>query len=149
MLTANPTFNDFNKTGSSPAARAQDSANNIAMLRTRYGTEIRFTNAQYGGAVLHVGPGQIEFRNLLVTGSNVHGGAAAGYIGGIVSSEGAMRIVGCSVWGSGGSGINVNSTHALLTNCFACSCGEAGFSTNLRGHLDLEQCGPYGNWTWT
>ena len=72
MRTTVPAYADFYKTGSSPAQRAADSANNIAMLRTSYGTEIQFTNTVIGTgqmAVWHTGPGKIRFKDLLVTGA--------------------------------------------------------------------------------
>ena len=72
---ARPTVSDFAKTGSSAGARAADSANNIAMLRSRYGTEIRFQNTDFDGCVQHNSSGRITFQDLLIAGPNVSAGA--------------------------------------------------------------------------
>lgn len=146
MLAANPIYNDFAKTGHSPAARASDAANNIAMLRTRYGTEIQFGNAQFGGTVLHSGPGRITFKNLLVTGSNISAGNAAGYLVGIAPAGGAScQIVGCAVWGSGGGGIGTGGGSSFCHNSFAVGNWLYGFGAGLGSTMELAGCGAYGN----
>jgi hypothetical protein len=141
MLTSIPNGSNFYATGSSPAARAQDSANNIAMLRTRYGSEIRFDNTLLGqSAVQNLGAAAINFTNLLVTGSNINGGAAANLISGY---GGNAAFSGCSVWGSGGNGFSANGTVQSFQNCFTSGC-IFGFSC-VAGTQTLLACGSFGN----
>lgn len=138
MLAANPTFADFYKTGSTPAARAQDSANNIAMLRSRYGTEVRFDNNLRGAAISNMGPGQPIIKNLLVTGANVSAGVAAANL---VGMAGSLYIMGCSVWGSGGAGIQAG-TMTVLDGVVVCAC-QSGISS-VAGNMGIRNSAVYG-----
>jgi hypothetical protein len=148
MLTSIPNGSNFYATGSSAAARAQDSANNIAMLRTRYGTEIRFDNTLLGvGAVQHRGPGGINFVNLLITGQNVAGANAItmSLIAGIGCGAGSScNVTGCSVWGSGGNGIFASGGTVGVYNSFACGCWANGMYS-VGGLLGLQASGSFGN----
>jgi hypothetical protein len=147
MLAARPVFADFARTGNSAAARANDSANNIAMLRTRYGTEVQFTNSTITPAVGHYGGGRITFQDFLITGSNVPAGATAGQVAGIGPAWGASIF--CSnvtVWGSGSYGFIVVGGHMECTSCFAVSCQTAGGFHSVSGaSMPLSACGAFGN----
>ena len=149
MRTTVPAFNDFFKTGNAPAQRAADSANNIAMLRTRYGTEIQFNNSVIGTgqmAVWHTGPGKIRFKDLLVTGANVYAGAAFGLIGGIGCQRGSACLsIGCTVWGSGSYGFWTSGGNHDCENCYATGNWTTGFYANSGGTMQLNACGGYGN----
>ena len=149
MRTTVPTFTDFYKTGSTPAQRAADSANNIAMLRTRYGTEVQFTNTVLSPprmAVWHQGGGKITFKDLLVTGANVYAGNAFSLIGGIGCPNGAaVYSIGCTVWGSGSYGFWTSGGNHMAEKCFATGCWTQGFYCNGGGSMLLMGVGGYGN----
>jgi hypothetical protein len=146
MLTSVPNGSSFYVTGSSAAARAQDSANNIAMLRTRYGSEIHSDNTLLGqGIIQHMGPGGIHFVNLLITGQNVSAGAAISLVAGIGCGAGSScSVTGCSVWGSGGSGVFSSGSTMGIQNSFVCGCWANGFYS-VGGVIGLQACGAFGN----
>jgi hypothetical protein len=147
LLTSVPTAANFARTGSSPAARALDSSNNIAMLRSRYGTEIRFTNAflSTGGvAVQHTGPGQIEFRNLLITGENTPSGVN---LGAAISGP-AMTLRGVSIWGAGTSSIfGIQNSYISMYSSFVSSSQNDGISVGTGGSVILQDSGVFGGST--
>jgi Right handed beta helix region len=111
MLAANPVSANFAKTGSAPAQRASDSANNISMLRGRYGSEVRFDNTLVNrGAVQHFGPGRITYKNLLITGANALHPSWNSWIVPTTAVGGTQILLdGCAIWGSGGYGISINT----------------------------------------
>src|SRR4030095_11985988 len=113
-----PTTGNFQRSGSDAASRANDSAFNIQMLRARYATEIKMALGQFGG-LLHSGPGQITYKNLLVTGPNVltQGQRGLSLVGPTIYSAS------CSVWGSSDVGIGAATGHIETFNCHVCSCG--------------------------
>ena len=144
MIGPAPQYGDFQKNGSSSAQRAQDSANNIAMLRTRYGTEVQFNNssATYYGALRHDGPGAISYQNILVTGANVDAGSAEAAVGGVAC--GPASAISCNnvtVWGSGSYGFVMNGGSAFFNSCFACGCFTDGFVVTGGGKITMQQCG--------
>jgi hypothetical protein len=147
MLAAVPSFADFAKTGNSAAARAADSANNLAMLRSRYGTEIRYPIDFLGNCVSHVGPGQPLFANLLITGANVSGAASGRQnASAAFSTSYAAYLLNVCVWGCQAQGIGVSSGGQLgLTNCFACGCFEDGFHAHAGATMIPQGCGSFGN----
>lgn len=76
MLAASPAYGNFSQSGNTPAARAQDAANNIAMLRSRYGTEIAVvatydapSNSYQSYGVRNLGPGAPVVQDMLFTGN--------------------------------------------------------------------------------
>ena len=120
MKAARPTVADFAKTGSSAGQRAADSANNIAMLRSRYGTEIRFQNTDFGGVIQHVSPGRITFQDLLLAGPNTFAGADYVKIAGINPPRGGgIYCVGVAIWGSGSMGFMCVESVLDCSQCFA------------------------------
>ncbi len=102
MLAAIPTTDaSYALTGSSPSARATDSAANIAMVRTRFATELHFTS----GSSFEITGGQMcGIDALLITGD---GSAAQGlYLNGVLDpqiiSKGTSGIAVYNFIGSGG-----------------------------------------------
>jgi len=145
MLAAMPSFGDFAKTGNSATARAADSATNIAMLRTRFGTEIQFTNAQLF-ALQHTGPGRITYAQLLLTGQNVYAGASYGAVCAVAPPHGgAVFMNNCAVWGSGSFGICAIEGTLDASNVFVCGCWTHGVYAHTRGGGAWTNCGTYGN----
>jgi hypothetical protein len=147
MLAALPSFGDFYHTGPGSAQRATDSANNIAMLRSRYGTEVQISNTSLLiPGLQHIGGGQITFTNILVTGSNVYVGAGRDAIVGVAPGFGAaLNCVGVTVWGTGSFGFMAAGGDVFCTNCFAANNWTSGFLTRSGGRLTIQACGVYGN----
>ena len=146
MKAARPTVADFAKTGSSAGARAADSANNIAMLRARYGTEIRFQNTDFDGCVQHNSSGRITFQDILITGPNVSAGADYIKICAIRPPRGgSIYCVGVAVWGSGSMGFMAVEAVCDCSYCFASSNYADGFFAFVGGEMVLDHCGSFGN----
>jgi hypothetical protein len=135
MLAGAPIAGNFAQTGQAPAQRAADSANNIVMLRGRYGTEIRVLSSSpaagvYAHGVQNVGPGSPTIQDMLITGPNFSGFSASYAIGrwmGVrVDQAQSIRCINVACWGLdngyyGGSGI------LSATNCSACGLFGSGF----------------------
>jgi hypothetical protein len=149
MLAAAPGPADFAKTGNTAAARAADSASNIAMLRTRFGTEIQFTNAQLN-ALIHTGPGRITYRQLLITGQNVYAGNPAyANISAVAPQRGcAIYMDTCAVWGSGSFGIVAIESTFDANNVFVSGCWTHGVYMHTGGRMAWAGGGSFGN-TWS
>ena len=146
MKAARPTVSDFAKTGSSAGARAADSANNIAMLRARYGTEVRFQNTDFDGAVQHNSSGRITFQDILITGPNVSAGADYVKICAIRPPRGGgIYCLGVSVWGSGSMGFMAVEAVCDCSYSFSCSNYADGFFAFVGGNMVLDHCGSFGN----
>ena len=132
MKAARPTVADFAKTGSSAGQRAADSANNIAMLRSRYGTEIRFQNTDFGGVIQHVSPGRITFQDLLLAGPNTFAGADYVKIAGINPPRGGgIYCLGVAIWGSGSMGFMCVSPCSIAHNASRAAIGRTVSSPSL------------------
>jgi len=149
MLAALPVTTDFARTGNSSGARASDSANNIAMLRSRYGTEIQFNNAAVpiaGEMIIgHVGPGRITIKNVLVTGQNVYASAGA-FFGAIGPAHGCnMLCDGVAVWGSGWNAFAVSQGNLDCIRCFASGNHGVGFMSYGGSRMSLYYSGSFGN----
>lgn len=148
MLSTNPTFSDFAKTGSGSVARASDSANNIAMLRTRYGTEVHFVNTDLQ-AIQHVGPGRITFKDILITGQNVFAGSGPppynGITGLLVARGSAAICTNVAIWGSGSFGFMALQGFLALDHCWVCGCKTDGIFAFLNAGITTYTCGSYGN----
>jgi hypothetical protein len=147
LKAALPTMADFAKTGNSAAARAADSSNNIAMLRTRFGTEIHLLNSDIGiNGISHVGGGTPWFKNILITGENVAAPSPGWPQNAAAPNNGAsMNLQGISCWGmcSGAIG-SFGASVVQADNCFVCS-SQYGFGAVMGAHLTMSQCGAYGN----
>ncbi len=82
MLAPAPLYANFAVTGADDGNRTANSATNIVMLRTRYGTEIHNTQAHLGNsgsqfyscAITNFGPGKPIIQDMLVTGDNIFPG---------------------------------------------------------------------------
>jgi len=141
MLGAVPTKYDFAKTGFTAAARDNDAAQNLYMLRTRYGTEVRFTQQdQYG--IQHVGPGRITISNILVTNERnptPAGLAPASCV--CVAAGGSMYCAYVSVWGGNTYGFSAISSSIDFTQCYSVAACYAGFATAMGGAMILYSAG--------
>jgi hypothetical protein len=137
-----PRTANFQRTGSGAPGRAADASWNLNnMLRIRYGTEIRMDTTTWRG-ISHLGPGRITFKNLLVVGPNVLSSGQRGFS----ASGSAMRIIECSVWGSGDTGYVADQLgHIITQNCHACASSANGFSATGKGGIALYGGGAYGN----
>ena len=146
MKAARPTTADFAKTGSSAGARAADSANNIAMLRSRYGTEVRFQNTDFSGIIQHQSQGRITFQDILLAGPNTFAGADYVKIAGISPPRGgSIYCVGVAIWGCGSMGFQATEGVLDCSQCFASGNWADGFFAFTTGSMVLDQCGSYGN----
>lgn len=136
------TSGNFAQTGNSVAARTADSANNITMLRDKYGTEIH-QPAVSGFAITSVaGSGRPMVADLLVTGPNYWSLEGIGKWNGVTGRDISCSNVTC--WGLdigfyGGGDL-------FLYNCFACGCFRNGFQITAGGMLSASQCGSFGNY---
>jgi len=146
MLAANPVSTDFTKNSSAQAA-----ANNIAMLRSRYGTEVRIgnppANTHYIG-IQHTGPGKITFKDILVTGAQIFipdGGTANAWNVAVCDGS-AMTCIGVASWGGGGDAFDcLNGATMDLTRCFAVNAMHDGLVPWVGASMLLHQTMVYGN----
>lgn len=135
-----PSTGHFQRSGSSSANRAADSAFNILMLRARYGTEIRMPSTA-GIGIQHLGPGQIIFKNILVTGPNVTAAGSRGFS----ADSSAMTCVGCSTWAIGDVGfVTSGGGHLYAIDCHASGCITRGFAA-VGSTMHCRGGGSYGN----
>lgn len=146
MAAAAPNFANFFHTGSSAGARATDSANNIAMLRTRFSTEIQFANTAGAYGIQHTGPGKPVYQNILITGANVFAGSLYNGMGGVIAGKNCqIDCINVCVWGSGSFGfVNVGGTIGT-NNCFAVGNWTDGYFNTLAARLGSFASGAYGN----
>jgi hypothetical protein len=135
-----PTGNYFQRSGSSAAARTNDATFNIQMLRARYGTEVRMTGS-VGLGLQHTGPGQITYKNILVTGPNF---LVTGSRGVSVDAGSSATVDGVSVWGIGDSGY-AGSGFLTAIRSHACACASRGFAFTGGGFLALLGGSASGN----
>jgi len=142
-IAGNLTGSMFAQTGSSAAARAADSANNIAMLRTRFGTEIQVpaTAAFQAGIDSTSGSGRPTIQDILITGPNYWSGDGVGRWCGVTGRDVACINVSC--WGldlgfyGGGN--------YYLSYCFASGCHRAGMLVTSSSLLGISYSGCFGN----
>jgi hypothetical protein len=152
MLAAPPSWTNFAQTGASPAARAADSANNIVMLRSRYGTEIKISNGspengEFDG-IYNVGPGRPTLQDLLVTGPNYSGVDAAHPVGrwtGPRCDGGHLMLCyNVAVWGVD-HGFYCGGSVMITNSCSACGCFGMGFMMTGGGTFGTSNCWALGN----
>lgn len=136
MLAAAPTRANFAITGNTAAARAADANNNINMLRTRYGTEIRM--AAGGAGVQNVGPGYVSFKDLLVSGQYL-----AGTVGFYAVPGYNMSAQNCAAFGCDYGFFSYEAF--FVYDSFACGHAVCGFQAAGPGNLSASKCGSYGN----
>jgi hypothetical protein len=132
-------FASFQHTGNDAASRANDSGYNITMLRARYGTEFRVSGVTNG--IMHFGPGRINFKNILVTGSNA---AIAGQA--CFAARGSMKCEGCSVWGAGDVAYAAYGPAQLWSqNSHVCAGAGRGFAGTGNSEMILIGGSSQGN----
>jgi hypothetical protein len=146
MIGANPVRTDFAQTGADAAHRAQDAAYNIAMLRTKYGTEIKMpystTTTTYG--VVNNGPGNVTFQDILISGTQVPSPYPFPLQSGTDIPPGYSGLfINVSVWGSQIGFYNQQSSQ--YNNCWATANTFAGFDSGGFGLMNCFNCGSYGN----
>jgi len=145
MLTGQnpPSTANFQRSGSSASARANDSSFNIQMLRSKYGTEVKLDATQWATGLEHHGPGRITYKNILVTGPNY---LVSGQLGVSLKSSNCL-VSGCSMWGIGDSGYGLSgSSHIDSYGSHACSCqGVGGFAFSTGSGWLGSGSGSYGN----
>lgn len=138
MLAAAPTAVNFAQTGNSAGARAADSANNIAMLRSRYGTEIRCAAGQTG--IVNTGPNEPIIKDLIVTGPNYNGSQAMGIGAGLSRN---IRCDNVSCWGLDNGWYG--GGFFICNACFACGCFGYGWLLTGPGGAGLSYSCAFGN----
>jgi hypothetical protein len=137
MKTARPAFGNFSVTGYSDAARTADSANNIVMLRSRYGTEIQNSQAHLGNGgqfyscgIINNGPGQPLIQDILITGDNNHNLGRFQLVG-IMCSGRNINCANVAVWGETAGFGCYNGGYMLFSDiCYASGNIMAGFDTS-------------------
>lgn len=72
-----PTWSQFAATGTNATRRSQDAISNLALLRSRFGTEIKIP-ASGGVGMTNSGPGRVYFRDLLIIGDRLADTAPGG-----------------------------------------------------------------------
>jgi len=133
---------NFAQTGNTPAARTADSANNIAMLRNKYGTEIVMPATDGFGITSVAGSGRPTVADMLVTGPNYWSGAGIGKWNGCSGRDVNYSNVSC--WGLD-IGFYAGAGTLILQNCFACGCFRNGFQATGGAKLAFNQSGTFGN----
>ncbi len=132
----------FAQTGSSPAARAADSANNIAMLRTRFGTEVQVP-ATTGFGIGNVGPGMPTVQDILITGPNYWSGDSIGRWNGTgLQDQRMMQMINVSCWGLD-IGFVGGGTYRLQY-CFSSGCFRNGALCTSVGVKSVTYSGFFG-----
>jgi hypothetical protein len=145
MLAAAPTYSNFFATGA-----ASDSANNIAMLRTRYGTEIAVVQPRdvgtfipgYATGITNLGPGAPQIQDILITGDNIYPPANSQYrTSGIFVNSTQLRISNVACWGltEGFSTINSGGYIRCMTMCSASSCQIFGWGAFQGSSIRIER----------
>ena len=136
----------FFQTGNSAGARANDSANNITMLRTRFGTEVVVTPTNVNGIQQLSGSGTPTIQDMLITGPNYWSGVGIGrFIGVYMGGGRKINCVNVSAWGLdigfyGGGEI-------YCSYCFTCGCFRSGFQvTGGNAILGFGYSGSFGNY---
>jgi hypothetical protein len=144
MKAAAPLYSDFFATGA-----GSDSANNIAMLRTRYGTEIVVVQprdlgnggiAGYASGIINLGPGAPQIQDILISSDNVYPGNNPWRTNGIFVNATAVRIGNIATWGltEGFSCINAGYIRCM-TMCSASSCQICGWIASQNGNIRIER----------
>jgi hypothetical protein len=143
MLAAPPTYSNFFATGA-----ASDSANNIAMLRTRYGTEIAVVQPRdvgnagqgYAAGVTNLGPGAPQIQDILITGDNIYPGNNPYRTVGIFVKSTSIKVSNVATWGlTDGFNAIANGFIQCLTMCSASSCQISGWEANQGGSIRVER----------
>jgi hypothetical protein len=147
MLAAPPTSASFVATGNSQAARNADAQSNIAMLRSRYGTEIRtpistYMNnfyPNYAIGIMQGGPGTPMLKDILVTGDGV-GPSTNGNMVLVAAFGHSLNCNNVAVWGSGGPGFYAKQGGMMdfIVECSADYCTE-GFLASLDGVMRMTK----------
>jgi hypothetical protein len=143
MKAAAPLYSDFFATGA-----ASDSANNLAMLRTRYGTEIGVVQPRdvgngvmgYAAGIINLGPGAPQIQDILITSDNVYPGNNPWRTSGILVKATMIRCNNVAAWGlsEGFSGL-ANGFVQCSTLCSASSCTICGFVASQGGNIRIER----------
>jgi hypothetical protein len=131
MLAAAPLASNFTCTGSSSGARASDATTNLAMLRTKYATEIKFTGAN--GLTINGNLGLLD--KVLITGDGTAGGA------GIVANLNALAKFGAvSIHGFGATGFYQSAGLLGITTCLTAS-GNTGSGVVFANYANCTPAG--------
>lgn len=136
-IAGNLTGPMFAQTGNRPA----DSANNISMLRTRFGVEIVVGATGPAVGIENVGPGRPAVQDILITGPNYwSGNGIAQWMG--VNVTGQINCTNVSAWGLDagfyGGGM------ASFQYCFATGCFRHGFFGTSGAQFGLANSGAFG-----
>lgn len=126
MTGAFPTYSAWSITGSSSGARATDNVTNLAMLRTRYATELKFA----AGAYMDL-RGSPTFQDLLLTGDGTT------VIDGMYCRFGAASLVRVSAHGFGRRGITVAAGYIGAENVSGSGCAISGISAEINGAIGM------------
>lgn len=144
-IPGNLTAANFRAIGSDAANRAADSAVNMGMLRSRYGTEIAVRAADgYKGCVSNVGPGMPTIADMLLTGPNYDSGQpVAGWTGVNMGGGRSLWCSNVSAWGLDigfyGGGV------VLCSYCFASGCFRHGMLMTAQALGSWAYSGAFGN----
>jgi hypothetical protein len=147
MKTSHPNAGNFSCTGFDDGSRAANSANNIVMLRARYGTEIRNTQANLGNAlglplyscgIINNGPGQPLIQDILITGDNNQNQGRFALVGILVSGHN-IACANVAVWGEGIGFGAYNGAYLLLADvCYAAGNGD-GFDLSNNAKMRVNK----------
>jgi hypothetical protein len=121
-----PTAGNLTVTGSSSAARGSDNAANLAMIRARVPTELRFT----GGAAFSA-QGSISVQDVLFTGDGSVG------VDGPVFRLGFASLLRIACYGFGGRGLVVAAGYATLNNVYSFGSGTYNIHADDGGNVGV------------
>jgi hypothetical protein len=141
MIGARPGVGDFRKTGNTLALRGQDALFNLTMLRTRFGTEIHIPPV--GTGVANVGPGTVQFHDLLIVGDELPMPGSWWDQNGTSLGAGLnASFFNVAVWGSQ---VGFNSAGGMnCLQCWAIWNSHVGYHSAGSGAW-LQRSGAYGN----
>lgn len=133
-----PTLGNFQMSGNDAGSRANDAAANIAMLRARYGTEVRAPSG-FQGTCIGVAAGVAPvIADILCTATNYYQTNCNGI------GYNKCTLTNCSVTFCY-SGIYANAAgNITATNCWACGC-RFGLTAGAAGALGVTGGGALGN----
>ncbi len=164
MLAAAPVIGNFAANGASQGQMEADATTNLAMLRTRYGTEVQVSNAV---AVQNKGPGQPQIMDLLLVsvGGGGYGialdleigvsqhifctnvacwGMTFGYIGGGRGRMNSCIANACTIGWSSQNGGMMGGSGNIAVGCFDHGYDAINNSTQIWDSTTAYFCGELG-----
>ena len=132
MLGAFPTYASLTITGYTPSLRASDNANNLALYRARFATELRFTNGLTNAGMCNIGSNFGNFSNLLFTADGSGSNTDL-----VRQSTGQLSITNCVFHGAQGRGYGNTTGLVTFSGVIFSGNGGAGAAASGSGNFQM------------